>query len=1114
MKLQNTFFIILFVLFSDLKAQNILINEIITSNSSVNSDEDGNFEDWIELYNAGTENINLLGFGISDNDNLFKWVFPDYILQPDEHLLIWCSNKNRTNPEFPLHTNFAINAGGETITLSYPDGSIADQIPPIVLNQNQSYGRTTDGSSDFIIFPIPTPGQANFHQNGVTSLSPPIFSVESGFYNSQFILNITHPDPDVTIIYTTDGSIPDETNISGTTYEFKNVYPQNPGNEFGPLLNQSFRSEIYTNPLLINDRTLDENKISVISSTNSSNPTYLPDFPVLKSNVIRAKAIKENISSEVITKNFFYAPADSDVLSLPIVALNTNGDLLFDYEQGINVAGKDFDDWRTQYPNLTTSFYGANFNRGGEEWEINAHFSYFVNQEEVLNQAVGLRIHGGQTRKLPSKSFRIYARSEYGEERLNYPFFENLTDDSFKRIVLRNSGNDFSTTYFLDAFIQKSVRHLNFETQSYQPTITFLNGEYWGILNMRERYDKHYLKRVFDINDGEIDHVEISGLYEAKEGSLDHYMSLLNFIESNSLVTTENFEYIKTQLDPENFADYHITEIYINNLDWMHNNVELFRKKTLQYTPSSPYGHDGRWRWMLKDTDVGFGLSGTFQDNTLAFALGNNNVNNPYPAWSRILFTKMIENESFKHYFINRFADLLNTTFLPIRLEAMFHEMKNNISEEFPKHNERWNLFENLQVWHDYSSAIINFASQRPFHQRNHIREAFGISENITTFLNVSNSTHGYIKINTIEILPTTMGVSANPYPWEGTYFKDIPITLKAVAKQGFVFSHWSGFSNSTEAEISIIPNSNIQLTAHFIPSEEIIEEVPIYFWLMDNSIPNDTALSNINASFEIPGEGFIRFESCLIGYPFDSEHPNWRKASMERRNSPTILNYIPEANDDLPFDSTNMRGLQIKQPFQDNGLENQLIFECSTLGYEAISFGFAAKDENAADAILIDYSISENEPNWISNGLSSNLLELSNEYQLFEVDFSSIEEVNNNSNLKIRLRFEGENMTLDNGNRVTFNNFSIKGTPEDLSDNDPILSSEFNIYPNPFSDELNIIHNHNKVVYTIHSVDGKLIQNGVLSGLTINVSSLKEGLYILQLEANGIQETRKIIKK
>jgi hypothetical protein len=148
----------------------------------------------------------------------------------------------------------------------------------------------------------------------------------------------------------------------------------------------------------------------------------------------------------------------------------------------------------------------------------------------------------------------------------------------------------------------------------------------------------------------------------------------------------------------------------------------------------------------------------------------------------------------------------------------------------------------------------------------------------------------------------------------------------------------------------------------------------------------------------------------------------------MERRNSPTDINYIPAANGNIAFASSNMRGIQVKQPFQNNGFENEMHFNFSTTGYKNIIFGFAAKNENAADAIVIDYSINAGTPNWISTGLAATSLPLTSAYQLFEVDFTSIVGANNNPNFRVRLRFTGANMTVDNGDRVTFNNFSVKG--------------------------------------------------------------------------------------
>ncbi|MDY0089278.1 MAG: CotH kinase family protein [Flavobacteriaceae bacterium] len=1109
--LLTSFFLL--IVFNVLHSQNIVINELITSNSNVITDDDGSYEDWVELYNAGTESVSLLGYGLSDSSNPYKWVFPDYSIQPGEYLLVWCSNKDRTNPELPLHTNFAISAGGETITLTQPDGTTVDQIPPVIIPQNHSYGRETDGSDTFVIFPIPTPGATNYYEESepVDEVSPPVFSVNSGFYTNGFTLTLSHPDPEATIIYTLDGSEPDENNLSGITYLYKNQYPQNPGDGFGEFLEKNYTSILYESPIDITDRSSEPNKISDISTTFHVFPYYLPEEPVLKSTVVRTKAIKNNISSTVITKNYFVNPQGADRFSLPVVSLNFDEDLFFDYEDGIHVAGVDFDMWRTNHPNSTYGNPDANYNRSGSSTEFKGNFSYYLNTEEVLNQDIGIRIHGGFTRTQPNKSLRLYARSEHGNSTFDFPFFDNEPYNSYNRLILRNSGNDHATTYFLDGFIHRAVKHLKFETQSYQPATVFINGEYWGMLNFRERYDDKYFKRVFDINSSEIDHVEISGIIEAKEGDLVHYEAMMDYVENNTLTSEENYNFISTLLDPINFADYYITEIYINNTDWLSNNVELFRRKTSQFEPNAPYGKDGRWRWILKDTDVSFGMAGSYEHNTLAFATEPDGSSYPNPAWATLLFRRMLENDDFKLYFINRFADLLNTTFIPERLESIFYNMKNTISEEFPEHIIRWKNMDNVQTWHDYCTAIINFASQRPAYQRNHIREKFDIQENINAYLYVDNSESGFIKINTIEINPSTPGVSENPYPWTGIYFKDIPVTLKAIPLPGYQFSHWSGISTSTEDEITITPTSNFVITAHFVPAE-VIEE-PVYYWFIGTDVPNDTPLTTFEASYEANNEAYIEYASCLEGYPFNATHPNWRKASMERRNSPTDINYIPEANEDIAFEDANMRGIQIKQPFQNNGLENMLIFHTPTNGYKEIVLAFAAKDEGAAQGIVVDYNIAPEGNTWITDGLSETQFSLSSDYELFRIDFSELESVNNNENFKVRVRFIGDNLTAENGDRVTFNNFGVLGKSYDASIQD-YNDFQVVVFPNPVADDLKVVYNYGEISYQLFSIDGKQIQNGRVENYQIAMSHLNPGIYFLVLEADGQSMTKKIIKK
>ena len=371
---------------------------------------------------------------------------------------------------------------------------------------------------------------------------------------------------------------------------------------------------------------------------------------------------------------------------------------------------------------------------------------------------------------------------------------------------------------------------------------------------------------------------------------------------------------------------------------------------------------------------------------------------------------------------------------------------------------------------------------------------------------------HGFIHINTIDIKDGTPGIVGNPYPWTGVYFSNIPVKLTAVPNAGFTFSHWTGASSSTDATITITSAADFSVTAVFVPTVIATPE-PIYFWLMDGAIPNDTPLTGLNSTYELDGiDASIAYESCLPGYPFTAADPNWRKASMERRNKPTPINYLPEANNNIPYSAPIMKAIQITEPLQNNGLENTLIFNVSSTGYSDIKFAFAAMNElTNANAIAVDYSINAGAPVWITTGLAAATLPLSDAFQLFQVDFASIPTTDNNANLKIRLRFVGTgDMTVSAGNRITFNNVSVHGTAVlGVKENN---AAKFIVYPNPFNDIL-YVNGVETASYKIFSIEGKLIKSGSATS-SIQLGDLSKGMYLLQLTANGATETKKIIKK
>lgn len=306
-----------------------------------------------------------------------------------------------------------------------------------------------------------------------------------------------------------------------------------------------------------------------------------------------------------------------------------------------------------------------------------------------------------------------------------------------------------------------------------------------------------------------------------------------------------------------------------------------------------------------------------------------------------------------------------------------------------------------------------------------------------------------------------------------------------------------------------------------------IADTTLLYFWYFGTSLPNDTPLGSVDASYSLTEGGQIEFKSALAGYPFTSSHANWRKASMERRNSPTDLNYRPEGNNGLDYNGASMRGLQIKQPFKGDGGDNTLIFHVPSVGYKNLILSFAVKDEGAADSILVDYSVSSENSEWLTHGLVKTAFPLSSVYQVCTISLPTIPETSDNPNLKLRLRFSGSDMTADNGDRVTFNNISLDGIPMDYqaiepSQDKPAVFSLNQNYPNPFNYSTTISYylpDETHVTVKIFDVNGKHVQtlwnDHQPSGEQMLIwkgSGLSSGIYLLRIQTSTRTQTRKMV--
>ena len=477
-----------------LPGQAQVINEVMSSNGNIIADAAGDYEDWIELYNPGDTPIDLTGYYLSDNvQNPLKWQFPRGHIEPGGHLLVWASSKNTVDSNNWLHTNFSISSDGEPLILTAPDGVTSlDFVPATYIPRDVSYGRQGDGADIWVFFTEPTPGTENSTSGYYGVLDPPVFSHEAGFYEDGFHLELTHPDPDVTIYYTVDGST------------------------------ASVDSQVYAEPIWIDSRNGEPNNISLIPTA----PDYewrAPLSVVFKSTVVNTTSVRDGyISSHPMVKTYF---VDSDIhnkYSVPVISISTDNEHLFSEETGILVPGIKFN-------NGSQWGHQANYTQTGVDWERPATMEFFEKDGTLaFSSGIGLRIHGGSTRRMDQKSIRVYFRNSYGMDTLEYRLFPDKPITSYRRFILR-SLRVYSPN---DEFYQSLAEGLDIDYQYARPAVVFINGEYWGLHVIRDRIDEHHLALHHGIQQSEVNLIDGLNNMSISHGSFSNYIALMQFIDT------------------------------------------------------------------------------------------------------------------------------------------------------------------------------------------------------------------------------------------------------------------------------------------------------------------------------------------------------------------------------------------------------------------------------------------------------------------------------------------------------------------------------------------------------------------------------------------------------
>lgn len=897
---------------SALHAQSIKINEVVASNGESLVDEDGDYPDWIELFNAGDTPLNLTGFGLSDNrSNLQKWQFPDVDMQPGEHRIVYASDKNRRNaanywetkitwgdfwryqpgftePPADWHTlsfndsawawgpsGFGFGDGDDSTVISnsvlsvyirtaftiadtgnithailhvdYDDGFVA------YLNGTEVARANMDGTPPAFDEPANRSDEAEII-TGDPPLTYPLDSLRHLFREGENVLaiqahNVRLSSSDLTMIpflslgyrsylpgmrpvhpliepilpklhtnfklsnesetvYLSDlsgvvidslafvnlpsdigwGRMPDG---SDTLFYLTPVTPGAPNitNGYSGFASEpqfSISGGFFDSPQSVVLGGINPGE-TIRYTTNGNAPSetatvYSNPIQINATTVIRARTFAPGLlPSRQFTQTYFFG-ADHD---LPVVSISTNASHFFDQDSGIYVLGDDYD---PEPPHV-----GANFWRNWER-PVNIEL-YETDGAQVLNQGAGIKIYGGYTRSFPQKSLVLFARGKYGASSFDYQLFADKNIDEFQTFVLRNSGNDWGRTMFRDGFIQDAVASTGIERLSYRPAVMYLNGVYWGIHNIREKINEHYIASNANISADSVEILEGEAL--KVYGEDDHFEAMIDFVEANDLSDPANYAYIQTQMDVENFIRYNVAEIYIDNRDWPGNNLKYWR----------PARQDGRWRWILFDTDFGFNWNepDAHAYNTLAMMLDPNGPGWPNPPWATLLFRKLIQNPDFRRDFINRSADYMNSIFSPAALIPQIDAKAAAIASEIDTAMSRWE--QNPANWAADVERMRIFSEMRPHHFKLHIMQELGVTDTLNIVLSSNLNGAGVVQVNAITV---------GQFPWFGQYFKDVPVELTAIARPGFRFTGWTGIEPADSAHVVVPMNQGVLAVANF----------------------------------------------------------------------------------------------------------------------------------------------------------------------------------------------------------------------------------------------------------------------------------------------------------
>lgn len=604
--------------------KSVYISEVVAVVATLTESPDGRYpstgeltdyydtNDYLELHNPGSSDINLSDYYIGKNVFANAVRLPDITLEAGEYKIIYFGDDEYVSGN-DIYLDMGLNRYKNDLYIFSSDGICIDSVVTGTLFDGTSAGRKSTEDDGIYYFTTVTPGKANAAEAYQSSVVAPTFSLPGGYVEAGTELKISFPKG-MLVYYTLDGSEP---TTSGT---------------------------LYTSPITVTESV-----------------------------TVRARAFKSgHLYSEDVSVSLIVGRDHK----MPVIFLSTDPDNLFSEKTGIFAEGPDFNSKSdvyvgtdSDYSKRENLFYSnaAKYSNFWQDWERPVRFDYIDEEgNQVLSFNAGIQVFGQYSRVRDQKSVSIRLRDKYGIKEVVYPFFGDDYLNVFSSFVLRASGQDSNRAHIRDAFIARALEgEINCEVMNYVPVVVYINGEYFGIYDLREHISEDFVAGHQGADPENVD--LIKGTSIVLGGSIDDYDKLYDFCTENNMRDAENYAYVCSMIDIDNYIDYWISQIYFANTD--PGNIKFYHEKR----------EGAKWRWIPYDFD--WSLSS--EENRFDIVFGTSKK-------VYAIVQALIKNEDFKEKFLTRFCTLLNTTLDPDRLIPLLRSLTDEISVEMEYHIARW----------------------------------------------------------------------------------------------------------------------------------------------------------------------------------------------------------------------------------------------------------------------------------------------------------------------------------------------------------------------------------------------------------------------------------------